>query len=193
MNLARGLKPVEHEDDGDTNWNWCAKKGLKMLGIKTGHFKNQRKDRDYIMHNIVNNGGNTQKKIMHREKKKGKIRRRDRPINLNTTRLKNPISDEHHLSIFPPLYRLNVFFFFHFLFYFKSISCYHDLFLIFYLRCVKKIILKINSNFFAFFSNGWNSEIKVLIAEDATDYFRESKKRCSKETRGINEVLYIDM
>ena len=36
VDLARALKNMEHESDGDTNWNWCYWYSQQRIGTETG-------------------------------------------------------------------------------------------------------------------------------------------------------------
>ena len=63
MDFARELKKktVEHEDDGDTNYNWRTWNEVKRFGKGAGSIGNQRMNRDHPNYSIVKIGQNTQK------------------------------------------------------------------------------------------------------------------------------------
>ena len=56
---------MEHEGDGDTNYNWYARNNPKRLGKGTGRLENQRSSGDPPNYSIVTIGRNTEKSPGH--------------------------------------------------------------------------------------------------------------------------------
>ena len=52
---------MEHENDGDTNCNWCALYSDQRIGIRTGGLGNKKTSGGYQNYNIVDIGHNTKK------------------------------------------------------------------------------------------------------------------------------------
>ena len=61
MNLARELKRLKHESDGDTNCNWCSCYSHQRIGTGTGGLVNKRTSEDHPYYSIVEIGQNTEK------------------------------------------------------------------------------------------------------------------------------------
>ena len=57
----RTEKTAEHEDNGDTNCNWCTRNGSKRLVRKTGGIRHQRKIRNHPDYCIIEISQNTAK------------------------------------------------------------------------------------------------------------------------------------
>ena len=54
-------KNMEHENDGDTNCNWCPRNDPQRLGKRVGRVGNRRTNRDHPNYSIVKIGQNTEK------------------------------------------------------------------------------------------------------------------------------------
>ena len=52
---------MEHENDGDTNSNWCARYGHQRFGARTGGLGNERTREAHSNDNIVKINWNTKK------------------------------------------------------------------------------------------------------------------------------------
>ena len=52
---------MEHEGDGDTNFNWYTLKNLQKLGKETGRIRNQRMSGDHSDYSVIKIDQNTQK------------------------------------------------------------------------------------------------------------------------------------
>ena len=64
MDLARELKrSMEHENDSDTNCNWCARKDPPRLGEVPGRFRDWKTSRDHPNYCIVKIDQNTEKSL----------------------------------------------------------------------------------------------------------------------------------
>ena len=74
---------MEHERDGDTNWNWCTLNNPQRIDKGNRQLRNQRKSRDYPDYSILEIGQKA-------EKKPGDMRR------LAFTQ--NPVK-KHHLAL----------------------------------------------------------------------------------------------
>ena len=61
LDLARGLKKLEHESDGDTNCNWHARYTHQTIGTGTGGLGHRRTSEDHINNSIVRIDQNTEK------------------------------------------------------------------------------------------------------------------------------------
>ena len=61
FDLARELKVMEHESDGNANYNWCARNGPQRFGKGTGRVENLRTSRDHPNYSIIKIGQNTEK------------------------------------------------------------------------------------------------------------------------------------
>ena len=57
----RAEKVVEHEGNGDTNSSWCTWNGPQRSRKETGRNGNQKKNRDYPVHCVVQISKNTEK------------------------------------------------------------------------------------------------------------------------------------
>ena len=62
VDFARELKKtMEHENDGDTNCNWCSWYSHQRIYTGTGGLKNKRKGEYHSKYSIVKIGQNTEK------------------------------------------------------------------------------------------------------------------------------------
>ena len=52
---------MEHESDGNTNCNWCARYSHQKIGTGTGGLGNKRTSGDHPNDNIIKIGQNTEK------------------------------------------------------------------------------------------------------------------------------------
>ena len=52
-------KPVEHESDADTNYNWCSRYSHQRIGTRTGRLGNKRMSGDHQNYSIFKIGQNT--------------------------------------------------------------------------------------------------------------------------------------
>ena len=53
-------KAVEHEDDGDTNSDWCARNDLQKLDKRAGRVRNQGTSQDHSNYSIIEIGRMTE-------------------------------------------------------------------------------------------------------------------------------------
>ena len=62
LDLARGLKKtLEHESDGDTNYNWCTWNNSKRIDKETRRLGNKMSSGDHPDYSIIKIGKNTEK------------------------------------------------------------------------------------------------------------------------------------
>ena len=54
---------MEHEGDGDTNCNWCARNNPQKLCQENGRLRNQRTSGDHPDYSIIEIGQNTEKNL----------------------------------------------------------------------------------------------------------------------------------
>ena len=52
---------MEHEGEGDTNYNWRTKKNIQRTGKGTGRLENKRTSEDHPNYSIIKIGQNTEK------------------------------------------------------------------------------------------------------------------------------------
>ena len=52
---------MEHEGDGDTNYNWCSWNNSQKIGKGTGRFEDKRTSGDHPDYSIIKIGQNTEK------------------------------------------------------------------------------------------------------------------------------------
>ena len=84
LDLARELKTMEHEDDGDRDCNWCARNNPQKLDKETGRFRNQRTSGNHPDYSIITIGQNT-------EQSPGDLRR--------LTVIPAPVEDHHLMQV----------------------------------------------------------------------------------------------
>ena len=65
VDLARAKKYMEHECDGDTNYNWGAWNDLKNLCKRNGRDRNWKMNQDNTNYNINKISQNTEKSHGH--------------------------------------------------------------------------------------------------------------------------------
>ena len=52
---------MEHEGEGDTNYNWCTRNNLQALGKETGRLRNQKTSGEHQDNSFIKIGQNTEK------------------------------------------------------------------------------------------------------------------------------------